>query len=209
MARSRCAARGRRAGSRCRWCRSVRAALFALAAWPSLWEHGRGLSLGRGLLTFARFGWQGVIRYFGRSAQAGALPRWYPAIWLPVMLTPAAFASSVAGLVRGAVRGALAPQSFLLPAPGGRTIDLSLRRWLAVHTALLWLAVIVLHPMAYDEERHFLYLYPPLLVLAALGLDDLGIRLKVGLAVLVIVTALASYARLGTLRLRLQEPAHR
>jgi hypothetical protein len=174
-------------------------ALFAFLVWPALWEHGRGLPLGRGLVTFAHFPWQGVVRYFGRSTPAGHLPRLYPAIWLPVMLTPAAFALLAVGLARGALRGALAPQSFLLPlpAPGGRTIDLSLRRWLVLHAALLWLAVIVLHPPAYDEERHFLYLYPPLLVLGALGLDDLDERLKVALATLVIVTAAISYAGWG------------
>jgi hypothetical protein len=173
------------------------AALFAIAAWPSLWEHGRSLPLRRGLLTFAHFGWQGVIRYFGRSRPAGSLPRLYPAFWLPVMLTPAAFAVLVAGLARNALQGALAPQAFVLRAPGGRTIDLSLRRWLAIHAALLWLAVIVLHPPAYDEERHFLYLYPPLLVLGALGLDDLDERLKAALAALVIVTAAVSYVGWG------------
>jgi hypothetical protein len=173
------------------------AGLFAIAAWPSLWEHGRAVSLGRGLLTFAHFDWHGVVRYLGRSSAAGSLPRWYPAIWLPVILTPAAFVLFAVGLPRGAIRGGLAPQSFVLPAPGGRTVDLSLRRWLAIHAALLWLGVIVLHPLAYDEERHFLYLYPPLLVLGALGLDDLGERLKVGLASLVIVTALVSYAGWG------------
>ncbi|HEY4395981.1 MAG TPA: hypothetical protein VGP64_18080, partial [Polyangia bacterium] len=33
-------------------------ALFAVAVWPSLWEHGRTLPLERGLLTFAHFPWQ-------------------------------------------------------------------------------------------------------------------------------------------------------
>jgi hypothetical protein len=175
-------------------------ALFAVVVWPALWEHGRGLPLGRGLLTFAHFPWQGVVRYFGRSTPAGSLPRLYPAFWFPVMLTPVAFALFAVGLARGVFRGALAPQSFLLPVlpgPGGRTLDLSLRRWLALHAALLWLAVILLHPPAYDEERHFLYLYPPLLVLGALGLDDLGERLKLALAALVIVTAAVSYAGWG------------
>lgn len=173
------------------------AGVFAIAAWPALWEHGRTLPLGRGLLTFAHFGWHGVVRYFGRSTPAGSLPRLYPAIWLPVMLTPAAFVLLVVGLARGALRGALAPQSFVLAAPGGWTFDLSLRRWLAIHAALLWLAVIVLHPAAYDEERHFLYLYPPLLVLGALGLDDLDERLKAALAAVVIVTAAVSYVGWG------------
>jgi hypothetical protein len=113
------------------------------------------------------------------------------------MLTPAAFALLMAGLARGAVRRLPGLPSFVLPAPGGGTIDLSLRRWLALHAALLWLAAIVLHPAAYDEERHFLYLYPPLLVLGALGLDALDARLKVAFAALVIVTAAVSYAGWG------------
>ena len=126
--------------------------------------------------------------------------RWYPFIWLPVMLSPATFLLLLWGLGRGALRRSLAPQSFLLPmrrrGTQGDTIDLSLdlslRRWLAIHAALLWLGVIVLHPTLYDEERHLLFLYPPLLVLAALGLDDLGERLKYGLAVLVVASACSS-----------------
>ena len=77
------------------------------------------------------------------------------------------------------------------------SFDLSLRRWLAIHAALLWLGVIVLHPTIYDEERHLLFLYPPLLVLAALGLDDLGERLKYGLVVLVVANACSSYVHWG------------
>ena len=57
--------------------------------------------------------------------------------------------------------------------------------------------MIVLHPTIYDEERHLLFLYPPLLVLAALGLDELGERLKYGLVVLVVASACSSYAHWG------------
>ena len=177
------------------------ALVFTVAVWPALWEHGRTVPLRQGLMTFARFGWRDTIRYFGRSTMSNALPRWYPFIWLPVMLSPATFLVFLCGLGRGAFRRSLPPQTFLLPTrrPGteGGTIDLSLRRWLAIHAALLWLGVIVLHPTIYDEERHLLFLYPPLLVLAALGLDDLGERLKYGLVVLVVANACSSYVHWG------------
>jgi hypothetical protein len=90
-----------------------------------------------------------------------------------------------------------AAQAFPLPWPSGGTIDVSLRRWLALHAALLWLGVLVLHPTVYDEERHLLFLYPPLLVLAALGLDDLSDKVKYMLAALVAAGALLSYAEWG------------
>jgi hypothetical protein len=177
------------------------AVVFTVAVWPALWAHGRTVPLRQGLTTFARFGWRDTIRYFGRSAMSDALPRWYPFIWLPVMLSPATFLLFLWGLGRGAFRRSLPPQSFLLPTrrrgTEGGTIDLSLRRWLAIHAALLWLGVIVLHPTIYDEERHLLFLYPPLLVLAALGLDDLGERLKYGLVVLVVANACSSYVHWG------------
>ena len=57
--------------------------------------------------------------------------------------------------------------------------------------------MILLHPTIYDEERHLLFLYPPVLVIAALGLDDLGERLKYGLAVLAVASACSSYAHWG------------
>ena len=181
------------------------AVVFTVAVWPALWEHGRTVTWQKGLTTFARFGWRDTIRYFGRSTMSNALPRWYPFIWLPVMLSPATFLVFLWGLGRGALRRSLVPQSFLLPTRRGGTqggtidlsIDLSLRRWLAIHAALLWLGVIVLHPTIYDEERHLLFLYPPLLVLAALGLDDLGERLKYGLVALVVAGASLSYVEWG------------
>ncbi|HLK90258.1 MAG TPA: hypothetical protein VKZ18_10210 [Polyangia bacterium] len=174
--------------------------VFAVALWPALWERGRALPLRRGLLEFTHFHWVGTVRFFGRDAMSNALPRSYPLLWLPVMLTPAAFVLLLAGLGRAALRpraATSAARSFVLPRPGGGTIDVSLCRWLALHAALLWLGVLLLHPTVYDEERHLLFLYPPLLVLAALGLDDLSERVKVALAVLVAAGALVSYAQWG------------
>jgi len=170
--------------------------LFAIALWPALWARGRTLPLGRGLLEFGHFHWVDTVRFFGRGVMSNALPRTYPFVWLPVMLTPAAFICLLVGLFRAATRRTPALPSFLLPTASG-AFDLSLRRWVAIHAALLWLGVIVIHPTLYDEERHLLFLYPPLLVLAALGLDDLGEKVKLTLAALLVVGSFASYAAWG------------
>jgi hypothetical protein len=170
--------------------------LFGIAIWPALWEHGRTLPLRTAILGFTRFTWAGRVRYFGHTALSTQLPRYYPLIWLPVMLSPVAFVLFVVGLLRALVSPHLVPQSFRLET-AGHTVDLTLRRWLALHAALLWLGVLIVRPTLYDEERHLLFLYPPLLVLAALGLDDINERFKKCMTALLIVTSLFSYAHWG------------
>jgi hypothetical protein len=147
---------------------------------------------------FARFSMVGRVRIFGRFLAADRLPWWYPFAWIPVILNPLALAAFVAGMLNHLRRPSLAPQSFVLDAGGRRRpFDLSLRRWLVLLTVLPWVAVLLVRPVLYDEERHLLFLYPPLLILAALGLDNLSARLKVGLAALIVVASLHSYAHWG------------
>ena len=173
----------------------VAAAIFGIAIWPSLWERGRTLPLRTAFLGFTRFDWVGEVRYFGHTALSTRLPRLYPFIWLPVMMSPLTFAVFVLGMFRVLARES-APWSLALQTTG-RPINITLRRWLALHAALLWLGVVAIHPTLYDEERHVLFLYPPLFVLAALGLADLGETFKRTLTVLVIATSLVSYAGWG------------
>jgi hypothetical protein len=170
--------------------------VFAASIWPSLWEHRRALPWRTAIAGFMRFAWVGEVRYFGHSLLSTALPRYYPFIWLPVMLSPVAFVLLVLGLSRGLSGSRCDGHPFRLEARRG-AFDLTLRRWLALHTALLWLGVLLIHPTLYDEERQLLFLYPPLLVLAALGLDDLDERLKSALTVLLLATSLGSYAHWG------------
>ena len=170
--------------------------LFAVSIWPSLWEHRRALPRLTAITGFTRFAWVGEVRYFGHSALSTQLPRYYPFIWLPVMLTPPAFVLVVLGL-SGIWSGAHPVGNVFRSEIWGRGVDLTLRRWLALHTALLWLAVLLIHPTLYDEERHLLFLYPPLLLVAALGLDNLDERLKWALTVLLVATSLVSYAHWG------------
>jgi hypothetical protein len=172
------------------------ALLFGVAIWPALWEPSRLLPLRTAISGFTRFTWSGRVRAFGHSWTSTALPRWYPFIWYPVALGPAAAIVAAVGLIRSLWRPPLVSHPFRL-ALLGRSIDLSLRRWLALHALLLWLGVLVLRPTLYDEDRHLLFLFPPLLVLGALALDDRSERLKNGLALLVAATSLLAYAQWG------------
>ena len=170
--------------------------LFAVSIWPSLWEPWRALPWRTAITGFTRFAWVGEVRYFGHSLLSTNLPRYYPFIWLPVMLSPLAFVLLVVGLSRGVFRPRSVAHPFRLATQRG-VFDLTLRRWLALHAALFWLGVLLIHPTLYDEERHLLFLYPPLLLLAALGLDDLDERLKWTLTALLIATSLGAYLHWG------------
>lgn len=173
---------------------------LTIAAWPSLWQRsvdGR-MHWWDSFRGFVRFQWVGAVRFFGHTALSTDLPRWYAFVWWPVILSPVVFALLLAGLwlQLGSRRAAPVAHDFVLESRWGGW-NLSLPRWLALHAALLWAAVLVVHPTLYDEERHLLFLYPPVLVIAALGLDRLSERLKIGLAVLVAVTSLAAYGQWG------------
>jgi hypothetical protein len=170
--------------------------LFAISIWPSLWERGRALPWQTAITGFTRFAWVGNVRYFGHTVLSTRLPWYYPVIWLPVMLTPLAFVVLVLGLARTGFGARPVGNAFPVEIRR-RGIDLTLRRWLALHAALFWLAVLLVHPTLYDEERHLLFLYPPLLLLAALGLDDLNESVKWGLTILLAATSLISYGFWG------------
>jgi hypothetical protein len=136
------------------------------------------------------------VRALGRTWTSTALPRWYPVIWFSIALTPIAAIATAAGLVRTFRRPPLGVHPFRLETRWG-SVDISLRRWLAAHAVLFWLGVLLLRPTLYDEDRHLLFLFPPLLVLAALAFDDVGARAKNTLAVVLAAVSLISYAQWG------------
>jgi hypothetical protein len=174
------------------------ALVFMDAVWPSLWEHAKPgrLRWRDSFDSFVHFSWVGPVRFFGQLAISTRLPRWYPFVWWPVIVTPLVFVLLLAGLLNQLRNRELGAHPFVLETRWGPW-DLSLRRWLAFHVLVAWAGILLIHPTLYDEERHLLFLYPPVLVLAALGLDGLSERLKIGLAALVLATSLVSYAHWG------------
>ena len=70
------------------------------------------------LLGFIRFNWVGPVRYFGHTALSTQLPRFYPFVWLPVMMSPIAF---VVFLVVKGVNKLRREEAAPPPAPTGPT----------------------------------------------------------------------------------------
>jgi hypothetical protein len=145
---------------------------IALLFWPFLQTHpfAHALEL---LQHTAAFGWDRTVLFRGGQVPAHDLPRSYLPTWMLVSL-PELYAVGLAGLV--AVRK--------------RTPELAA---VAGAFALPVAAAVLLRPVLYDGWRHFLFVVPPLAVLAGLGLDaalDAKPRL-VGRTAAVLATAAA------------------
>jgi hypothetical protein len=154
---------------------------------------------------FSRFPWTGALRVFGRVIEPGRMSRSYLFVWMPVILHPFVLAGAAAGLVMTAVRAKGLGHPFPLKVRRFEW-NLSLRAWLILILALTWGAVLARMPSLYDEERHILFLYPPLLVLAALGLDPIKERWKQLLSGLIVAASLVSYAEWGRYSYVYQSP---
>ena len=180
---------------------AVPAGLIALAlavvavAFPAIRKDGW-----RGWLAtfggFSRFPWTGAIRVFGRVIQPSQMSRSYLFIWIPVIMHPLVLGAASAGLIM--IAAGAKSQGHPFPLKTRRLEwNLSLRLWLGWILALTWGILLVRMPSLYDEERQILFLYPPLLVVAALGLDAFRDRLKYLISAAIVVASLASYAQWG------------
>ncbi len=168
--------------------------LVVWVLWPTLWETGiRGLPESFGL--FSKFTWVGHVRLFGQSYLSTELPWWYGLAWIPVSWEPVGLAVLAVGLfgfvvvvAQTALRTGTWSASFLLQ---------SLPVWVALFALAPGVAVLVLRPVLYDEERHLMFAMPLLAVGAALGLRGLGEKAKVGLSCLVLVSVASALASWG------------
>lgn len=151
------------------------------------------------ITPFARFGaydFVGATRVLGLTFLTMDVPWWYALLWIPIIIHPLVLLLCLVG----AFSPLKARQPLCSPVrvqtPVG-SLPVSLRTWLWIVVALSWSAVLVKRPTLYDEERHLLFLYPPLVLVAALGLDGLRVRMKYLLSALVATAALASYMNWG------------
>ncbi len=166
--------------------------------WPSLWVRGYS-GWGHSFRQFASFPWIGPVRAWGVTHLSTSLPRSYAFLWFPVVMTPLAFLCAGLGLIGHALPSACATPTGNLPLvlPGGYPISLSFRACLGLFAALGWLAVLAMHPVLYDEDRHLLFLFPPLMIWAGLGWEAFAPRFRWMATLLCVVSGLVSYAGWG------------
>ena len=171
---------------------------FVWALFPTVREYGFEGWLGSFAL-FRRFPMERAVRLFGTTYQGGATPWWYALSWIPVIVNPVVavlFACGIVSLVVFWRRVSKTSHAFRLQTRCG-AFNLSFALWLALVVLGSWGTVLWLNPAFYDEERHTLFLFPPLFLLAALGLDPLPRKVKCGIAALVVAASLWSYAGWG------------
>ncbi|HEX4340788.1 MAG TPA: hypothetical protein VH062_32995 [Polyangiaceae bacterium] len=130
--------------------------------WP--WAVQAPLNPLRALVMFSRFPFDGLELFEGKLVAARALP----ASYLPMLLVVKQPVLLLAGVACAVGFGIVALRR-TADAPGGRE-PLKLIA-VAFAAAFPILYFVVARPVLYNGMRHFLFVLPPMTVLAALGLD--------------------------------------
>jgi hypothetical protein len=177
-------------------------AVVLLVAWVlmlSLWPWAQLnpiLNPLRSVRNAARFSFVGTTLFFGQQVPARKAPVGYLPAWFGLQLPETYFVAALAGVA-----------AYIF---GRRFSTGDHRSWMAEHSTsrieLGFLAFVVLFPIAaamilrstlYDAVRHFLFVVPPLAVLAAAGIEC-GLRPPVPRAVRVLIACSATMAAVLT-----------
>jgi hypothetical protein len=136
-----------------------------LLFWPWLAEAPLA-HLAQALHSSVEFHWSQWVLYAGRFYAPTSLPWHYVPVWLTIQTPLLVLALTSSGVV------------FLWTAARqGRPLAWWLPRALLLTAALFPIALAVARrPVLYDAARHFLFVLPPIAVLAALGADALWRR---------------------------------
>jgi len=114
----------------------------------------------KALASMSNFiGAEGKLLFQGRMYLTSELPWYYIPKWILI-------ASPIGGLAGAVVFVVLFPQI-------RKTADPFLIFMTAFSSFFPWFYVVIKHSILYDGWRHFLFIYPPLVALAALGWDAL------------------------------------
>ena len=146
--------------------------------WPALW----GAPVQNYLASSAQalnYPWEGLITFAGQEYTVADLPRSYLPVLLSLQFTETALVLFLVGAVLAA---------FQAWKNSASRLDLLL---LAVWFLAPIGGAVIFRPTLYDNFRQFLFVIPPLFVLAGLGLQSLAQRVKNGPAFALVALALA------------------
>jgi 4-amino-4-deoxy-L-arabinose transferase-like glycosyltransferase len=148
------------------------AALAVYLAWPSLWHNPMLLFEAMGY--FWRHGWTGQVLYFGKVYLPADLPISYAPLFLLMSLPLAIWLFFAVGLYKLAKR---IIQAIKYSDSGARSLlfpGLLLLFWIFGRV----LMAVLPNTVRYDGVRHFLFLFPAIMAIAAIGLDAVWSKLK-------------------------------
>ena len=159
--------------------------IIMLSAWP--WAQVDPIMNPlRGMKNAVRFSFTGTTLFFGQQVPARPAPLSYLPTWFALQLPETYLVAAGAGIVGYLARRRRKAEKDL--GETGQRWGIARLTWLLhspTSTAALWfLTFVVLFPIAtavilrstlYDAVRHFLFLIPPLAVLAAAGIHS-GLR---------------------------------
>jgi hypothetical protein len=165
----------------------VIAYLMMIAAWP--WSAQSPLNPLRALVDFSRFHYEIRTQLFGEVYNMADVPRWYVPAYLLIKLSLpilAGVALALVFLARPAAAGSCEQR---------RRLE---SNFVAFTAAFPVICHVVAHGPAFTGLRHFLFVVPPLTVLAGIGFDLLIERLALRRAAYAAAAALALAAGLGS-----------
>lgn len=167
---------------------ALTACVLAIAGSPALWA--RSTEALNPFELFANFPWiTDTMRIMGMTISRTAPPWWYTPTWIVVGLHPLALLTVLAGLC--------AMTFDMLVRRKTRLHEHSLERWMLFVTALTWALVFLARPETYDEDRHLLFLFPPVILLGGLGLRRLPASFHAVLSALLLSAAAISFVQWG------------
>lgn len=131
-------------------------------------------------------------RFFGNMYPTDSLPWWYMIGWIPMMMHPIVFVLMILGIGSIVLHKERGGEKIFLPVLTS-TISFSLLHWLSFLTILSWAGMLVIQPSLYNGFRHVLFLYPQLLIVAALGLHRIQNQWKILICIAIIGISTMSY----------------
>jgi|GEM_PF-3098404 len=145
--------------------------------------------------TFQAYPHQDGMYLFGKYFPSFNIPIWYVYFWIPLIIHPFGLFLCILGLLALLQSRSISYDfqiSFLR-----RTLNFTLQRWLFLITVAGFGIVLIVQPNLYEDERHLLFLYPPLFLLCILGLNFLPKKAKIALATLLLICSLTTYMQWG------------
>jgi hypothetical protein len=134
--------------------------VVAYLLWPALWK-APVQQYSKSVSKAMDFPWEGKVMFAGVDYEVTELPRRYLPTVLSLQFTETAMLMFLAGAVTAVL--------WL----GRRKID-----WRKVALIAIWffapvITIVIVHPVIYDNFRHFLFITPPLFIFAAIGFQGL------------------------------------